>query len=132
MELGSTDLSRYFKSEIQKHQCVCEPERVYYWKKMLEAVQAIHKAGIVHNDIKPGNFVVVGCEVKLIDFNISNSMNDRTSITMTFDCGTLSYMAPESIKNDKKKVSSPFKFISHVVNFFHLKIINSNIIILEI
>lgn len=45
MELGSTDLSKCFKAEIQKYQCVREPDRVYYWKKMLEAVQAIHKAG---------------------------------------------------------------------------------------
>lgn len=105
MELGSTDLSKYFKSEIQKHGCVREPERVYYWKKMLEAVQAIHRNGIIHNDIKPSNFVVVGCEIKLIDFNISNTMNERTSITLNFDCGTLNYMPPESIKNDGRKVN---------------------------
>lgn len=105
MELGSTDLSRCFKAEIQKYQCVREPDRVYYWKKMLEAVQAIHKADIIHNDIKPSNFVVVGCEVKLIDFNISNSMNERTSITLNFDCGTLSYMSPESIRNDNRKIN---------------------------
>ena len=46
MELGSTDLSKCFKAEIQKYQCVREPDRVYYWKKMLEAVHAIHKAGM--------------------------------------------------------------------------------------
>lgn len=45
MEIGSTDLNVYFKREIQKHQCVREPARAYYWQKMLEAVLAIHNEG---------------------------------------------------------------------------------------
>jgi hypothetical protein len=45
MELGSTDLNVFFKREIQTNGCIKEPTRVYYWLKMLEAVQAIHKLG---------------------------------------------------------------------------------------
>lgn len=56
--------------------------------------------GVIHSDIKPGNFLVVGCEVKLIDFNISNTISDKTSITLTNDCGTLHYMAPETLLRD--------------------------------
>lgn len=105
MELGSTDLNKLFKAEIQKHSCVPEPDRSFYWKKMLLAVQAVHRAGLIHSDIKPGNFVLCsGNEVKLIDFNISNTMNERTSITMNIDCGTLSYMAPETIIHSEKKM----------------------------
>jgi serine/threonine-protein kinase TTK/MPS1 len=104
MELGSTDLNAFFKKEIQKYGCVKEPTRTYYWMKMLEAVHAIHMHGIVHSDIKPSNFLVVGCEVKLIDFNISNNLSDKTSITTVCDCGTLNYMAPESLmKNNESK-----------------------------
>lgn len=107
MELGSTDLSTIFKSEIAKHSCVPEPDRAFYWKKMLLAVQAIHREGIIHSDIKPANFVVcAGAEIKLIDFNISNAINERTSITLNFDCGTLMYMAPESIcDSDAKRIN---------------------------
>ena len=60
--------------------------------------------GVIHSDIKPSNFVVVGCEVKLIDFNISNAISDRTSITKVNDCGTLHYMSPESLNNSDAKV----------------------------
>jgi len=45
MEMGSCDLSYIFKKEISKYQTVREPGRVMYWKKMLEAVQAIHELG---------------------------------------------------------------------------------------
>ena len=48
--------------------------------------------------------MVVGCEVKLIDFNISNAISDRTSITRVNDCGTLHYMAPESLASSDTKV----------------------------
>jgi serine/threonine-protein kinase TTK/MPS1 len=100
MEMGSTDLNNFLKKEIQKNKCVKEPTRVYIWFKMLEAVKAIHEHGVIHSDLKPANFLLVGHEVKLIDFNISNSINDRTSVTVACDCGTLNYMPPESFTRD--------------------------------
>lgn len=102
MEMGSTDLNSFLKNEIQKNKRVTEPTRVYIWFKMLEAVKAIHKEGVIHSDLKPANFLLVGHEVKLIDFNISNSINDRTSVTVVSDCGTLNYMSPESINRDSE------------------------------
>lgn len=100
MEIGTCDLGQVFKKEIQKNKCVKEPSRVYFWKKMLEAVQAIHKLGVIHSDLKPSNFLLVNDEVKLIDFNISNSMGDRTSITIMNECGTIEYMSPDIFLKD--------------------------------
>jgi serine/threonine-protein kinase TTK/MPS1 len=114
MELGSLDLNVFFKKEIQKHQCVREPTRSYYWQKMLEALHAIHAEGVIHSDIKPSNFIVVGCEVKLIDFNISTTMiTERTSITMATDCGTLHYMAPETLMRDNDSKTKASKIIQN-------------------
>jgi serine/threonine protein kinase len=129
MELGSTDLNVFFKKLIKEHNCVPEPTRVYYWKKMLEAVKAIHAKDIIHQDLKPSNFVVCGCEVKLIDFNISNAIqSDKTSITMINDMGTLNYMAPETIisnRDNKIKVYFNLHFVlvlKFISIFFILKI----------
>jgi serine/threonine-protein kinase TTK/MPS1 len=119
MELGSSDLNVFFKNEIKKYGCVREPTRVHYWVKMLKALHAIHTEGVIHSDIKPANFIVVGCEVKLIDFNISNTIiSDRTSITMATDCGTLQYMAPETLLSDGTK-----KMINQKVDIWAMGII---------
>lgn len=48
---------------------------------MLEAVQVIHEAAIVHSDLKPANFVLVRGSLKLIDFGIAKAIpNDTTNI----------------------------------------------------
>lgn len=105
MELGSSDLNSFFKKLVKENNEVPEPTRAYYWYKMLQAVDAIHKKDVIHSDLKPGNFIMVGCEVKLIDFNTSTAMtSERTSITMSTDCGTMQYMAPEMLmKNEESK-----------------------------
>ena len=121
MELGSTDLNVFFKLEIQKHGSVREPVRSYYWHKMLEALHAVHREGVIHSDVKPSNFIVVGCEVKLIDFNISAMMtsSERTSITMQSDCGTLHYMAPEMLTRDDVS-KTRVRFFFFILNVFIL------------
>lgn len=102
MEMGSCDLSHIFKKEIAKHNCVQEPMRLYYWKKMLDAVKAVHDLGVVHSDLKPANFILVNDAIKLIDFNISNTMGDRTSVTVQNECGTIEYMSPDMFLKDEK------------------------------
>ncbi len=71
--------------------------------------QVIHDQGIIHNDLKPENFVCKGCNLRLIDFGISARIEaEHTSIERDVRCGTLNYMAPETIEatgdNDLYKV----------------------------
>ncbi len=77
--------------------------------------------GIIHSDLKPNNFLLVAHEIKLIDFNISNSIDDRTSMTVVNDCGTLHYMPPESIQSgsNKSRVSGTITWLrSGSVSYF--------------
>jgi serine/threonine-protein kinase TTK/MPS1 len=46
---------------------------------MLHSVNAIHKKGIVHSDLKPANFVLVKGWLKLIDFGIAKRIGDDTT-----------------------------------------------------
>lgn len=70
--------------------------------QVLEALQAVHKTGIVHRDIKPSNIIVskdVPPVVKLVDFGIAkniHSSKEKLKLTMTGEVvGTPRYMSPE-------------------------------------
>ncbi|XP_064804844.1 dual specificity protein kinase Ttk-like isoform X2 [Oncorhynchus masou masou] len=96
MECGNLDLSTW----LRNRKTVNPLERKLYWKNMLEAVQTIHKQGIVHSDLKPANFVIVNASLKLIDFGIASRIQpDVTSIMKDSQVGTLNYMPPEAIKD---------------------------------
>ena len=75
-------------------------------------LQVIHTEGVIHNDLKPENFVCIGARLKLIDFGIANRIEaEKTSIERDIRCGTINYMAPETIEaND---VSDRFKVALH-------------------
>jgi len=65
----------------------------------LQAVSVVHKAGVLHLDLKPQNFILVAGQIKLIDFGLSLSVpNTKTLQTSRPSrCGTWVYASPESL-----------------------------------
>ncbi|MBN4046795.1 serine/threonine protein kinase [bacterium AH-315-P07] len=72
-----------------------QAEAVRIMIQSCEALDAIHKSGIVHRDVKPDNIVIAkGGLVKLMDFGLAKADNNRlTAANMVM--GTPAYMAPE-------------------------------------
>jgi predicted Ser/Thr protein kinase len=73
---------------------------------LAEAIAAIHAAGVVHRDLKPGNVMLVNSDPVVIDFGIAQAL-DSTRLTQTgMFMGTPGYLAPEVIEGQPAAASS--------------------------
>ncbi|XP_066279536.1 dual specificity protein kinase TTK-like isoform X2 [Branchiostoma lanceolatum] len=99
MEKGSVDLATFLRNKKKQQGSIADDVLWFYWRHMLEAVDTIHRQGIVHSDLKPANFLFVDGDLKLIDFGIANAIqSDKTSVIKDQQVGTLNYMSPETIR----------------------------------
>ncbi len=68
---------------------------------LMSALNVVHKAGVIHRDMKPSNILMSALGPKIIDFGISFS-SDATALTRTgMVAGTPSWFAPEQFETTK-------------------------------
>lgn len=75
---------------------VSELEARYIFQQLICAIEYCHHFRVVHRDLKPENILLgEGLQVKLIDFGLSNIMQDGQFLATS--CGSPNYAAPEVI-----------------------------------
>ncbi|MFJ2770989.1 WD40 repeat domain-containing serine/threonine protein kinase [Streptomyces sp. NPDC087300] len=65
---------------------------------LAEGLAAIHKCGLVHRDLKPGNVIVAPDGPRIIDFGIAHAEDTGTMTHTGTLIGTYAYMSPEQIR----------------------------------
>lgn len=109
MEIGESDLEKILTYRLNAEDAVFDINFTrFYWKEMLECVQAVHNYNIVHSDLKPANFLMVQGRLKLIDFGIANAIQDNTvNVHREQQVGTPNYMSPEALVDSNASLGLP-------------------------
>jgi serine/threonine protein kinase len=86
------------------------PERVAkVASQVAGALEAAHRAGIVHRDVKPGNVMVPGDgPAKLADFGIASLAGDPQPTSTGLVIGSPAYMAPEQVRGEESGPPADF------------------------
>lgn len=86
-------------------------------EKLIDAVDAVHAAGIIHRDIKPTNVMISARGPVLVDFGIAMGEGEshvtRTGLVM----GTPGFIAPEIIEGAESDEATDWWSVASVIGF---------------
>ncbi|MFI8850804.1 protein kinase [Streptomyces sp. NPDC053499] len=66
---------------------------------LVEALQAIHREGLLHRDLKPSNVLLAADGPRVIDFGISRAMDSTALTGAGTTIGTPGFMPPEQVED---------------------------------
>jgi serine/threonine protein kinase len=107
LELCAASLDQIFldANHPQKYKGPNLPHHFTVFLQLAEGLEYIHSKNLIHRDIKPGNVLIYvdstdgKITMKLADFGLSKSVNERGSYTMNSGVkGTFTYLAPELLQ----------------------------------
>ncbi|TWP48276.1 serine/threonine protein kinase [Lentzea tibetensis] len=88
--------SRSLGEFLKQHGRLTEQQAAMVADAVAAALEAAHRAGITHRDVKPGNVLIADDgRVKLTDFGIARNVAEATMTSRGITLGTPAYIAPE-------------------------------------
>lgn len=93
--------------QLRGHGPLSPREAVRIFEQALNGLEHIHRLGVVHRDLKPGNiFLTQDGGVKLMDFGIARLIDDHDPAFRHSMVGTLLYIPPEQINGGETDARS--------------------------
>jgi serine/threonine protein kinase len=100
-DAGQEGETFYYSMEYFPMGSLAGPSRPLTWNEVVRAVadaaraaHALHEAGIVHRDIKPGNIMVHEAGAKLSDLGLAQLVQPGLTVTGMGPIGSVEYMDP--------------------------------------
>jgi serine/threonine protein kinase len=84
---------------------------------LAEGLMAIHRCGLVHRDLKPGNIIMAADGPRIIDFGIARPVGGSTLTERGTLVGTYSFMSPEQFRGGPVTPSSDVFALGCVLAF---------------
>ena len=84
---------------------------------LAEAVAAVHRVGVLHRDIKPGNVLVEDGDAVLIDFGLARLAEDPRITGAGWVLGTPGYLAPEVLYGEDATAASDVHSLAATLAF---------------
>jgi serine/threonine protein kinase len=96
--------------KARMQQGITEQEAVWYVRQIAAALQVVHRAGLLHRDLKPPNVMLrENGNVALIDFGLARALDGSTPSTRTGVLrGSPYYMSPEQALGEVLDARSDF------------------------
>ncbi|MGW2981784.1 protein kinase domain-containing protein [Streptomyces humidus] len=82
---------------VAAHGPLAEPGVRLLGARLAEALGEVHRAGLVHRDLKPGNVLIAHDGPRLIDFGIARAPEDTALTATGLIVGTPGYLSPEQV-----------------------------------
>jgi serine/threonine protein kinase len=95
---------RLLRSILNEERRLTMERATHFALEILDALDTMHKHGVVHRDLKPENIMVDEADhIKLIDFGIAMREDARriTFVEISSTLGTPDYIAPEQVKGQR-------------------------------
>ena len=131
-DVGAQDGVRYLVMELLEGETLAERLRrgplpldqvLRYGAEIATGLQAAHRCGVVHRDLKPGNVMLTKSGAKLMDFGLAKGMNAPKPISVELTAtltsshatpltqqgtivGTFQYMSPEQVEGKEADARS--------------------------
>lgn len=83
--------------------------------EVASGLAALHAAGVVHGDVKPGNILLADGRAQLTDFGIARSLDDTAITRAGVGFGTPAYAAPETRREGTRTRESDVYSLAAVV-----------------